>query len=196
MCPQKYYAMINSENQRETVREQMVEYAREHSISAAARAYDTTRDTVRKWVRRHQQGEPLCDRSRRPHSSPNKTDPEIEQKVVAAAKKTEYGPHRLSDWLRNNEGIEISPWTVRNIRYRHGLVRQTTRRNTCYPAHWAWEGDGEPFSLVQADVKDVHDKKLWAPSGPLTWPAWGFPATSGLSWKNRAGCAFWPIAGG
>ena len=32
----------------------MVEYAKEHGISEAARAYRTTRKTVRKWVRRYE----------------------------------------------------------------------------------------------------------------------------------------------
>ena len=31
------------------------------------------------------------------------------------------------------------------------------RRQTCYPAHWAWEAEA-PFSFVQCDVKDVYDK--------------------------------------
>jgi hypothetical protein len=37
---------------------------------------------VRKWLRRHQDGEPLTDRSRRPKGSPGKTDPETEEKVI------------------------------------------------------------------------------------------------------------------
>ncbi|MFW5911084.1 MAG: helix-turn-helix domain-containing protein, partial [Thiohalospira sp.] len=151
--------MIRTENHRKTLRARMVRYAEEHSISAAAREFDTTPQTVRKWVRRHQNGEPLSDRSRRPHSSPNKTDPATEQKVVQARRQTGYGPHRISDWLARTEKVQISPWTVRNILNRHNLVQKTTRRNTCYPAHWAWDKeDAEPFCLVQADVKDVRDK--------------------------------------
>ena len=158
MCPQTYYAMICSENHRETLRIQMVQHARDHSISDAAREFGTTRKTVRKWLRRHQDGEPLTDRSRRPNHSPNKTDPETEEKIVQYRRRTRRGPHRLSDMLARREGIDVSPWTVRNILKRNDLVKKTKKRTTCYPAFWAWEEDSEPFSLVQADVKDVRDK--------------------------------------
>lgn len=158
MCPPPYYAMIRSDNANVTLRARMVRYAEDHSISAAARLFRTSRKTVRKWLERHRAGEPLTDRSRRPKTSPNRTDPQTEQKVVGLRKKTGYGPHRLSDWLSRTEGIELSPWTIRHILERHDLVRPTSKRRSCYPAHWAWEAGGEPFSLVQADVKDVHDK--------------------------------------
>jgi hypothetical protein len=38
MCPQAYYAIIRSENHRETLRTRMVRCAEEHSISAFVRA--------------------------------------------------------------------------------------------------------------------------------------------------------------
>lgn len=158
MCPQTYYDIVKAENQRQALRKEMVLYAEEHSVSAAARHFGTTRKTVRKWLLRHRRGETLTDRSRRPHSCPTRTDPETEQLVVQTRNRTGYGPHRLADWLARTEGVEISPWTVRNILGRHDLVRERKRRSTCYPAHWAWEEDSEPFTLVQADVKDVRDK--------------------------------------
>ena len=157
MCPHSYYDMIRSDNHKQTLRSQMVHYAREHSVSAAARRFGTTRKTVRKWLARHLQGQGLGDRSRRPQSCPSKTPMEIEGTVVAERKRTGYGPHRLADWLARCQGKKLSPWTIRNILRRNGLQRRKRKRSSCYPAHWAWEAD-EPFSLVQADVKDVHDK--------------------------------------
>jgi hypothetical protein len=108
-------------------------------------------------MRRLQNGDSLEDKSRCPDYSPTKVCKEIEKKVIELRKKTRYGPHRLSDWLLRTEGIEISPWTIRNILNRNNLVKKTKRRSTCYPAHWAWEEEN-PFSLMQADVKDVYDK--------------------------------------
>ena len=158
MCPQGYYDMIRSDDATVTLREQMVRYARQHSISAAARLFDTTRKTVRKWLRRYDAGEPLTDRSRRPKSCPARTAPALEEKVVELRKKTRYGPHRLSDWLWRKEKVRLSVWTIRHILERHDLVKKATPRKSHYPAHWAWEQTAEPFSLVQADVKDVRDK--------------------------------------
>ena len=157
MCPHSYYDMIRSDNHKQTLRSQMVHYAREHSVSAAARRFGTTRKTVRKWLGRHLQGQGLGDRSRRPQSCPGKTSMEIESTVVAERQRTGYGPHRLAGWLKRTRGLVLSAWTIRNILRRNGLQRRKRKRSSCYPAHWAWE-EGEPFSLVQADVKDVHDK--------------------------------------
>ncbi len=159
MCPTEYYNMITADNPKEILREKMVAFAQAHNITQAAQAFDTTRKTVRKWLRRKEAGEPLTDRSRRPDSCPSKTEEETADMVAQARKNTQYGPHRLSDWLRRTEGLEISPWTIRNILERRDLLQQQTERSNCYPAHWVWEQDGEnPFNLVQADVKDVHDK--------------------------------------
>ena len=157
MCPRDYYDMIRSNNHRQTLRSQMVQYAQTHSVSAAARRFGTTRKTVRKWLGRLLQGEGLTDRSRRPHNCPTKTPTELEARVVQQRRRTGYGPHRLADWLGRTEGLALSPWTIRNILNRNGLKRRARRRKSLYPAHWAWETE-EPFSLVQADVKDVHDK--------------------------------------
>ena len=52
MCPHSYYDMIRSDNHKQTLRSQMVHYARQHSVSAAARRSGTTRETVRKWLGR------------------------------------------------------------------------------------------------------------------------------------------------
>jgi transposase len=127
----------------------MVAFAQANTISEAARCFQTTRKTVRTWLQRKEAGEPLTDRSRRPHTSPNKTPQETADAVAEARQDTGYGPHRLSDWLLRTEGIEISPWTIRNILDRRDLIDKTKNRSTCYPAHWAWEQDGEdPFSLA------------------------------------------------
>src|SRR5260221_12142142 len=40
-------------------------------------------DTAYKWLNRWQAGEDLADRSRRPHSSPQQTDREIEKRILA-----------------------------------------------------------------------------------------------------------------
>ena len=48
MCPHSYYDMIRSDNHKQTLRSQMVHYAREHSVSAAARqVFKHTRQSAR-----------------------------------------------------------------------------------------------------------------------------------------------------
>ena len=80
------------------------------SIRATARLWHTSPQVVRKWVRRFlaEGDEGLHDRSRRPHHSPRRTPPEVEQRIVEARKKSGYGPKRLANYLvlpptRNSE---------------------------------------------------------------------------------------------
>ena len=67
-------------------------------------------------------GEPLTDRSRRPKTCASKTEEDSAEKVAGARKDTGYGPHRLSDYQRRTEGMELSPWTIRNILQRKEMT--------------------------------------------------------------------------
>ena len=59
--------------------------------------WHTSRNVVRKWLRRFEEGdEKLKDRPRRPHSSPSKTSEDIEEKVLEARNRTGYGRKRLA----------------------------------------------------------------------------------------------------
>jgi transposase len=157
VCPIPYYTMIRSADHKQTVRRELVRFAQKHGIKPAARHFACSRNTVRKWLRRSEAQGSVEEQSRRPRNCPAQVDCHIEQTVLDSRRKTRYGPHRLSDWLKRTRHIEISPWTMRNILKRNGLLRRRKKRSTCYPAHWAWE-PGRPFTLVQADVKDVYDK--------------------------------------
>jgi len=137
------------------------------SIAETARRWHTSRNLVRKWVRHFEEkGLPgLQDRSRRPRSSPSQTPEEIEAKVREARERTGYGRKRLSWYLWQEEGLLLSPHTIRHILRRLGYTDRRKRRKAFYPAHWAWEEE-RPFALVQVDVKDILDKgtlgtKLW-----------------------------------
>jgi len=128
------------------------------SLSETARRWQTSRQVVRKWVRRYrEEGEAgLESRSHRPHCSPRRTAPEVEQQVMEAWEKTKYGRHRLAIFLRHH-GLELSPHTIRHILRRLRPPQPRRRRKVLYPAHWAWEVE-VPFTLIQVDVKDILDK--------------------------------------
>ena len=61
------------------------DYARQHGLKAAARAFQTTVPTVRKWLRRYraQELKGLQELSRAPHHCPHKIQGERERIVVA-----------------------------------------------------------------------------------------------------------------
>lgn len=135
------------------------------SLSETARLWGTSRQLVRKWVRRFQEGEGVGERSRRPQASPRRTPGEVEEKVMEARKKTGYGRKRLAWYLAREEGLLLSPHTLRHILGRNGFKGRKRPRKTFYPAQWAWEQDS-PFSLAQVDAKDVLDKGTL---GPHLW---------------------------
>lgn len=133
-------------------------YEETGDFSETARRWETSRHVVRKWVRRYRaDGEAgLEGHSRRPHNSPRQTPPEIEEQVMGAWEKTRYGRRRLAHYLAW-QGLEISPHTIRHIFRRRRPAEERVRRNTVYPAQWAWKVK-DPFSLIQTDAKDILDK--------------------------------------
>lgn len=134
-------------------------YQETGSISATARLWHTSRQVVRKWLRRFQEEQEagLHDRSRRPAHSPRQTAAQTEQQVLQAWQETRYGRKRLALYLQT-QGLCLSPHTIRHILRRHRPPQPQTRRKALYPALWAWEAE-EPFSLIQVDGKDIHDKE-------------------------------------
>ncbi len=160
--PDLAYGEVYRMNKLEARKRLVQTYLETGSIAETARQWHTSRQVVRKWVRRYaQEGEAgLQDRSRRPHTMPRRTDPALEAKVMALRRKYGYGRKRLAFLLRR-EGIALSEHTIRHI-LRRGLPQEQRqrrrRRQVVYPAHWAWEQE-EPFRLFQVDTKDIADKK-------------------------------------
>jgi len=134
-------------------------FAETQSASDTARRWGTSRQVVRKWLKRFQaEGlSGLRDRSRRPNRSPRQTPPPIEEQVMEAQKMTEYGRRRLAHYLRDH-GLCLSPHTIRHILRRRRSPQKRKPRRPLYPALWAWDQQ-EPFSLIQTDVKYILDKQ-------------------------------------
>ncbi|MEF3255545.1 MAG: helix-turn-helix domain-containing protein [Deferribacterales bacterium] len=91
-------------------------WQKSNSISATARYFKTTRNSVRKAVKRYKSGgeENLGDLSKRPKHLYRKTPDEVEGKVLRLRKKTNSGLYASSKELET-EGLELSPSTIGNI---------------------------------------------------------------------------------
>ncbi len=133
-------------------------YLQTGNYCETARRWHTSPQLVRNWVQRYQQhGEQgLQDQPRTPKHQPRKTDPDMEQRVLQFHQKTGYGHRRLARHLAQ-QGIHLAPHTIRPILRRHAPASTRKSRRRFYPAHWAWENQ-EPFTLIQADGKDLYDK--------------------------------------
>lgn len=100
------------------------------NMSALCREFGIARKTGYKWLRRYQESGSLAglrEQSRRPHHSPRRTPPELEQRVAALRRRYGWSGRKLHHLLRR-EGLSLSPATIDRILQRRGLIRQEPRR--------------------------------------------------------------------
>jgi transposase len=98
MCPLGSYTMLRQSKDRTYLRFEMVRYAREHGLKAAARHFSTTVKTVRKWFRRWQPAslQGLSDRSRAPlHPRQGITARERQRAIALKQRLPSWGAERL-----------------------------------------------------------------------------------------------------
>jgi transposase len=159
----QYYRIIRDMSSRKTqdlgkfnFRLRMVEYALQHGISSAAREYETTRKTVRKWVQRFKQEglEGLKDRKRTPKHIPHKLKPENETRIVELRQKyPSWGSRRLI----NRYHVKGSHGSVNRVIKQNGLIKPKRKR-------WRKRKDLSDlkkkmkfFENSQIDTKDLSD---------------------------------------
>jgi len=108
------------EERREFVRLAMLEGANRREL---CRRFGVHPDTGYKWLNRWTSDEELADHSRRPHSSPRRSDGAIEQRIVAVRDAhPAWGARKIAHCLER-EGISCpTPSTVHAILRRHGRI--------------------------------------------------------------------------
>jgi len=134
------------------------------SLSAVCVAYEISRPTGYLWLRRYRQHgvQGIAELSRKPHHSPRRTDPAVEQCVVEVrGRYPDWGARKLQVVLAR-AGVPLPRNTIHRILLRHGLVREEDQRT---PATQRFER-GQPNELWQMDFKGP---KGWPhPVGPLS----------------------------
>lgn len=125
------------------------------NVSELARVFGVSRKAVYKWVERADDGEPLTDRSRKPHSHPDATDPAVVERLVALRKQLGYGARKLIGWLELNEPWWLLPAasTVTEILKRAGLVKPRRRRPRGEPCRTPFPDATEPNVVWSMDFK-------------------------------------------
>jgi transposase len=128
-------------------------------ISRAARAFGMQRAVVYDILKKHHEGD-LNDRSKAPKTSPGKTAPEVEDKVIELKNQTRLGAKRLSLHLQKYSGLTIPYGTIRHIlkrnrsRLTYQLRSQRTKLGKREFVDWY---SAQPFEMVQVDVKFIRD---------------------------------------
>jgi len=106
----------------------------------------------------------LEDRSRRPLSSPNRTPPEIEQRVVSLRNEHRWGGRKLERRLRDlGEPVVPTAGTVTRIVHRHGLI---VPEASVAATPWKRFEHEQPNDLWQMDFKgwiELNDGRRCSP---------------------------------
>ncbi len=163
----------------------LVTYARQHGIKAAARDFQTTVPTVRKWLRRYeaQKLDGLQELSRAPHSCPHKITGEGAERVVALRRQLPtFGAQRLQ-----REGdLPLRHMAIQRILRQHGLLVPRRRKYLKKQDLAAWKRTWALFQPISADTQDLKDI-------PHYWPqmkARGLPAVQYTAREVRSGLQF------
>jgi len=184
-----YWKLVREMKDAYNHRLRLVQYARQNGLKAAARAFQTTRRTVRKWVRRYQQQGPsgLLARSRAPHHQPRQTRREIEQQVVALRRRLPtFGARRL---IREFD-LPLSHRALERIWRAHGLIERRRRKYQRKQDLAAVKATWRLFQQLSADTKDLKDL-------PHFWPQakhLGLPLIQYTAREVRSGLLFLAFA--
>ena len=167
----------------------LASYARQHGIKAAARLFQTTVPTVRKWLRRYQAAglQGLQAHSRAPHSCPHKIAGQREEPILELRRQL---PTFSAQRLRCEFDLPASPGAAYRIWRQHGLVPKRRRKYqkkqdlAALKQTWRW------FQQISADTKDLDDI-------PHYWPqmqARRLPAIQYTAREVRSGLLFLAFA--
>lgn len=112
-----------------TVEEQRREFALEaqhtDNFSELCREYGITRATGYKWLKRFEDGGPLSDLSRRPHTSPNRTPEAIEEAILSLRRDNPGWGARRIHCILMGKGIQMPcVKTVNTILNRNGMISE------------------------------------------------------------------------
>jgi transposase InsO family protein len=132
------------------------------SVAATCRDFGISRATAYKWLGRYRArpDEPLDDRPRRPHRSPGRTGPEIEDRILEVRDRWGWGPRKIHAYL-TAQGLALpSARTVGSVLHRHGR----TAPRTAEPSAVQRFERGAPNELWQCDFKgylEVARQRTW-----------------------------------
>jgi len=156
MCPVKYYDILKDSANPFNYRIRMVQCAFEVGISEAARQFNTSRPTVRKWKQRYEKfgTKGLSNLSKAPHNIPHKTPKHIEDLVIKhRIRLPSWGPARL----KADFNLPISELAIHRIIKQNGLVKKNKRKHQRKNDLRKIKMKMKSFQKVQVDVKDLSD---------------------------------------
>ena len=133
------------------------------SFSKLCRSFGISRKTGYKWLRRYRLADKasvaLKDRSRGPHSSPNRVTPDVIEMVLNQRAQSGRGARKLSVIL-GQAGVRISPSTVNKILKEHGRIAAEDPNMASWIKQVFVADD--PLSRITRDVPDASTPTCFA----------------------------------
>ena len=176
MCPLRYYPMLLRSKEPIYLRFELVRYAREHGIKAAARQFSTTVKTVRKWLRRWEPGSlrGLADRSRAPlHPRRGITPGQRRRAVRLKRRLPSWGASRMKRDFR----LALSEKALLAIWREEGLSKKKRRKHKTKQCLREVKKAWRLFEQTSVDTKDLCDiPELWAQAQALRLPRYQYTA--------------------
>src|SRR5215510_4064271 len=183
-----YFELYRMRTDRHFLHQKLVAFAARHGIKAAARAFACSRNTVRKWLRRHIPGKPsaLAELSRRPNHCPHQTPSALEGLIVRLRRQTAFGAERLQQEFQ----LPVSHNAIARIIRRHGLTRPrkkkpaTKKQLRQVKRHW------KLFGQLSTDTKYLQDiPHYWPQMTRLKLPRFQYTARELVSGATFTGYA-------
>lgn len=177
MCPYGgYYILMLQSKDKRYLRLKMVQTTRADGIKAAARLFACSRNTIRKWCSRFDGTlSSLEERSRAPHTSPNKLSVQAEREIIKAKK-------RLPTWgaarLKRDMDLPYSEGAIARVVKEHGLARKYRRKkhqtkNCLRQLKKQWR----LWQQISVDTKDLMDMpEYWLQTRTMDLPTYQYTA--------------------
>ncbi len=123
------------------------------AVARAAERFQVLPATASKWANRYREGEPMSDRSSRPHNSPTRCSQHLERRIIKLRFCRQWGPHRISYRLK------VPRSTVGRVLARYSMpllahVDQATGLPVRKPPAVRYEASA-PGELVHVDIKKL-----------------------------------------
>jgi transposase len=138
----------------------MVKYAQKHGVKPAARLFDSTPKTVRKWLGRFDGSlDSLADHSRAPKNPKRYITGAQRKKIIMVKKKYKgFGAERLRDIF----DLGCSDKAIRKVLREEGILKRKRRKHKTKQNLREIKKQWRPFLQTELDTKDLDDiPELW-----------------------------------
>lgn len=155
----KYYELVKNSKAPFDIRNRMIQYARDHGIKPAAREFSTTVKTVKKWLRRWENGNKhFKNESKKPKRSPKSIGQFWKFKIIRECEKARDNKKRInSAMLKRKFKIPYSLNTILRVMRESGFRKINKPKHERKRDLRAMKLKYKAFEKIQIDVKYLDD---------------------------------------